>query len=158
MSRTVLIHYQLPSSVPPLDVVEQSLRFIRPADYVLFVISGEKRVSRGDSQETRFDYGARFNQATPTAPAPPAYRYHSDDQALDDCAQLLQHFLTHAQTEGNVRVIRDIPSVSIAQQLVVIATEEHADLVVVKRAESENNRRLIVDCARDAPCSLVILK
>ena len=159
MNRTVLIHYPLPSSVPPLDVVEQALRFIRPADYVLFVVSGEKRESKGDNQATRFDYGARYNRATSTVPPPPAYRYHSDDKALDECAELLQHFLTHAQSEGNVRVIRDIPAVTIAQQLVQIVTEEHTDLLVLKRAaDDEKNRRLIVDCARDASCSLVILK
>lgn len=161
MTRTVLIHYHLPSSVPPLDVVEQSLRFIRPADFVLFVVSGERRTSRGDNQETRFDYGRRYNQATATAPPTPSYCYHTDDKALEECAELLQSYLTHAQAEGDVRVIRDIPAVSIAQQLVQISSEEHADLLVVKRSlgsDNERNRCLIVDCARDAPCSLVILK
>ena len=160
MSRTVLIHYQLPSpnQFSALDMVEQSLKLIRPNDFLILVISGEQRISRGDNQQTRFDYGNRFHSATSIMPSPPSYRYHSDDKALEECAELYQQFLTHSKSEGIVRVIRDMPSITLSQQLCSIACEEHADFMVIKRYKNEINRNLIVDCAKDGPCSVVILK
>ena len=158
MPRTVLINYQFPSPASPLDVVEQALKFIRPSDYVVFVVSGRARLSRGDNRETRFEYGARHSGATALEPRSAPYRYHSDDGTVDECAALLQEYLTHAKVDGAVRVIRDAPSVTLAQQLGGIAAEEHADLVVLKRQADELSRSLVVDCARDLQCALVVLK
>ena len=158
MPRAVLVNYQFPSPEPPLDVVEQALKFIRPSDYVVFVVSGRVRASRGDNQETRFDYGARHSGATAVEPRAPPYRYHSDDGAIDECAAVLQEFLNHAKVDGTVRVVRDVPTSTLAQELGHIAAEEHADLVVVKRHDDELNRSLVVDLARDLLCALVVLK
>jgi hypothetical protein len=153
----------------------KSLYFLRPGDSVVVVSLLKTKGDRADSRDSRHEMGMRDGWVTGPkrllADFPPEYtpQYEANLRAeMDRC-------ISKAQVSGRVRVETEcggdnsiVSSVAggarasvratatVAQSLCRIAYEEKADVIVL--LNKANNKEVIVECVREASCSVAIIK
>ena len=151
---TTLIYFKLHGEESLLDVYQSALKFIRPGDFIVFVVSADKRVSQGDNRDTRFEFGNRLEWTTeqPLKSLP----FYVNDADLEQLITDMRNLFTNSQVEGIVRVEYDAPSTTTAQLMCRVAMEERADAMIIKR--NKCTRNLIIECAQECPCSIVVIK
>ena len=160
MARNVIIHIPMSADDVMFGIIEQSLKFIRPDDYVIFIISTTARVSKGDNRESRFDFGKRMcgtNEQIISSTSN-SYPFNVNDKKVERTVVLMNQMLRHIHSEGTVRFIYELPFVNISNQLCKSVTEDNVDVLILKRVEGEISRSLIVSCMQDCLCTLVLLK
>lgn len=151
---TTLVYFRLHGGEFLKDVYLSALKFIRPGDYVIFLVSTEKRISVGDNRDTRFDFGHRLEWST--EPPTKNHPFNAHDADLELIVSEAQDLLLLSRVDGTVRVERDVSTTTTAQLLCRISTEEKVDLMVIKA--NLVNKDMIIECAKGTPCTLGITK
>ena len=151
---TILIYFQLNGSEDLLKVYQNSLKFVRPGDFIVFVVRAKRRVSIGDNRETRFEFGKRLDWATEKSML--SQPYYSEDSDLEILINDIRNLLILSKIEGVVRVEHDLPATTTAQLLCRACIEERADLMIIK--QNADLKSTIIECAQESPCSIAIMK
>jgi hypothetical protein len=149
--RTILLYIEEPEKAS--EYFLKAVQFFRPGDFIVFVAVLDD-VVRGDNQDTRFGLGSRSGWVSDSrAPPPPA------QPTLDERAQMLNdhmsQLLQKSQMTGKVRLERRPPMTATSQVLRQTVIEESADILVLRRMKT---REVIVECAQDALCTVIIVK
>ncbi len=137
------------------DLFLQSLSFLRPGDSVVVVSLVKSRAALADCRQTRHDMGMRSGWVTGPVPALPDFTPEYSEEYAETLRREMCLCIEKAQVRGRVRIQARQPMRTVAQELCQIAFEEESDVVVLRNSRQ---REVITECARDAPCSIAIIK
>ena len=152
---TTLIYFELHGKEKLLDIYQSSLKYMRPGDFIVFIISVERRISRGDNRAySRFEFGKRLDWSA--GPPMKSYPFYSNDNDLEILIGSIKDLLLQSKLEGVVRVEYDVQAKTKAQLFCKAIIEERADLIIIK--QNQNVKNLIVECVQESSCSIAILK
>jgi hypothetical protein len=136
-------------------IFRKSLFFLRPGDSVVLVSLLKSKGNKADSRETRHEYGMRDGWVTGPkrlmADFPPEYT----DEYEVSLRREMQTCIEKAQVSGRVRVEPLSEVRTVAQCLCRIAYEEAADVIVLF---NKANKEVIIECVKEATCSVSIIK
>lgn len=133
----------------------KSLVFMRPGDSLVVACVVKSKNGRADDRESRYDGGRRSGWVTTTGTALPDFSPEYSEEYVQNLRTEINMFIEKAQVIGRVRIEEMNPLVTVGQVLCKIAQEERVDLMVLK---NRVNREIITECARDAPCSVALIK
>lgn len=152
---TTVIYFELHGEENLLNIYQKSLKFLRPGDFVVFIISVGKRISLGDNRlYTRFEFGRRLDWSA--GPSLKSLPFYSNDDDLEVLIDNIRNLLIQSKLEGVVRVEYDVQATTRAQLLCKASIDERADLIVIKQNQDVKN--LIIECIQECTCSVAILK
>ena len=152
---TTLIYFELHGKEKILNVYQNSLKYMKPGDFIVFIISVEKRISHGDNRAySRFEFGQRLDWLA--GPPLKSYPFYSNDNDLEILIGSIKDLLLESKLEGVVRVEYDIQEKTRAQLLCKAIIEERADLIIIK--QNQDIKNLIIECIQESTCSIAILK
>lgn len=137
------------------NLIMKFTAFMRPGDFVVVVAIVETRDAKGDHRDSRFDFGKRSQWINGPKPSRPTFSLGWNDEEVSNLQISIEKILFKAQLQGKARVERLSTTRTIAQELCLIAVEESIDLLVLK---TNNQRQVIVECAQESPCSIIIIK
>lgn len=137
------------------ETFTKSLIFLRPGDSVVIVALIHTKGTKADNRETRYEMGSRFNWVVGPQPIVPDFPEEYNDEYIEKMREEMAVLISRAQVQGRVRIIPLSPVRTVSQELCQVAIEESSDIIVMKNSR---NRDTITHCARDAPCSIAILK
>jgi hypothetical protein len=138
------------------DLVKRTKLMMRPDDVIVIVAILDVKGNRADNRRTRHDFGTRSGWVV--GPTPPVEDFPESfaEEYEKTFRERMEKCIADCKLEGKVRVgYEDKTKTSVAENLLCIANEESSDVMVFKR---ELTRDVIVDCAREAPCSIAVLK
>lgn len=150
----IQVHFKFLGNEKLTDVYQQILKYVRPGDFIIFVVSTDQRQSQGDNRETRFEFGTRQGWALKGRQM--SLSYDINDIEIENLINKIQDLLLNSKVEGVVHLIRDTPGSTIGEQICKIGVLEKSDLVILKR--NKENRSMIVQVAKETLCSIVIIK
>jgi len=144
------------------EIFSSAIRFLKAGDFVVLVAVVETRDAKGDNRDfSRFDMGKRSGWVVPPAPGSQVAAKASislgwNDAQVEALTAQMEGLLASSLLKGKVRVETTSQTLSVAQTLSNVAKEEGVDIMVL--VNRDRFREIVVDCAKESPCSVILIK
>jgi hypothetical protein len=133
----------------------KSSTLMRPRDSLIMVSIIKVRGTKADDRTSRYDRGKRSGWITGPDQLVPDFTPDYEEEFVENMRKTMEEYIKGSQLPAKIRIEKEQPYRTIAQDLCQIALEENVDVMILK---SEQFRSVCVECARESPCSIAIIK